>query len=100
MYLFLFSAVKQLIAINCIQNKSFCLHNICVCAVYSYYVSINTHSYSIYLENIYMYLYVYIYIIFLTFIHAYVCIYLHKYTQHTHILCKQKTFILDAINRD
>ncbi len=25
------SAVKQLIAINRIQNKSCCLHNICVC---------------------------------------------------------------------
>ncbi len=27
------SAVKRLIAINRIQNKSFCLHNICVCTV-------------------------------------------------------------------
>ncbi len=46
------SAVKQLIAINRIQNKSFCLHNKCVCTVYIYYVYINTHSYSIYFENI------------------------------------------------
>ncbi len=38
------SAVKQLIAINHIQNKSFCLHNICVCAVYIYYVYMNTHT--------------------------------------------------------
>ncbi len=30
-------------AINCIQNKRFCLHNICVCAVYIY-VYINTHT--------------------------------------------------------
>ncbi len=33
-----------------------------VCSVYIYYVYINTHTYSIYLENIYMYLNVYIYI--------------------------------------
>ncbi len=32
------SAVKRLITINRIQNKSFCLHNICVCTVYIYYV--------------------------------------------------------------
>ncbi len=40
------SAVKRLIVINRIQNKSFCLHNICVCVVYIYYVYINTHIYS------------------------------------------------------
>ncbi len=33
-----------------------CLHN------NIYYVYINTHTYSIYFENIYMYLHVYIYI--------------------------------------
>ncbi len=33
----IFSAVKRLIVINRIQNKSFCLHNICVC-VYCVYV--------------------------------------------------------------
>ncbi len=32
------SAVKRLIAINRIQNKSFCLHNICMCTEYIYYV--------------------------------------------------------------
>ncbi len=37
------SAVKRLIAINLIQNKSFCLHNTCVYTVYIYYVYINTH---------------------------------------------------------
>ncbi len=41
--------------INRIQNKSFCLHIMCVYCVY-----INTHTYSIYFENIYMYLHVYI----------------------------------------
>ncbi len=30
--------------INHIQNKSFCLHNICVGTVYIYYVYINTHT--------------------------------------------------------
>ncbi len=32
------STVKQLIGINLIQNKSFCLHNICVCTVYNTYL--------------------------------------------------------------
>ncbi len=40
------SAVKQINAINHIQNKSFCLHNICVCTVYIYYVYINTHTHT------------------------------------------------------
>ncbi len=38
------SVAKQLIVINRIQNKSFCLQNICVCAVYIYYVYINTNK--------------------------------------------------------
>ncbi len=38
------SAVKWLITMNRIQNKSFCLHNISVCTVYIYYVYINTHT--------------------------------------------------------
>ncbi len=46
------SAVKRLIAINRIQNKSFCLNNIWVCSMYIYYVYINIQTYSIYLENI------------------------------------------------
>ncbi len=50
------SAVKRLIVINHIQNKSFCLHNICMCTVYIYYLYINTHAYSIYFLNIYMYI--------------------------------------------
>jgi len=33
-----FRAVQKLIAINRIQNKSLCLHNIFVCAVYDYFV--------------------------------------------------------------
>ncbi len=57
------SAVKRLIAINHIQNKSFCLHNICVCSVYICYVYINTHTYSIYFENIYMSIFKFIYFI-------------------------------------
>ncbi len=46
----------MIIAINCIQNKQFWLHYMCVCLVYIYYVYINTHTYKIYFENIYMYL--------------------------------------------
>ncbi len=30
-YVFMFSARQRLFAINCMQNKSFCVHNICVC---------------------------------------------------------------------
>ncbi len=48
------STVKELIAINHIQNKSFCLHSICLCNVYIYYVHINTqpsHAF-IYLRKI------------------------------------------------
>ncbi len=44
-YLYIFiSAVKWLIAINRIKNKSVCLHNICVCTVYIYYVYIRDVS--------------------------------------------------------
>ncbi len=35
---------QEYIAINRIQNKSFCLHNICVYTVYIYYVYINTNT--------------------------------------------------------
>ncbi len=56
------SAVKRLIVINHIQNKSFCLLNIYVCVLCIYLLCINRHTDSIYLENIYMYLHVYIYI--------------------------------------
>ncbi len=41
------SAVKQLIVINRIKNKSLYLSNIYVCTVYIYYVYINTHTYGI-----------------------------------------------------
>ncbi len=62
--------------INRIQNKSFCLQNICVCAVYIYYVYINTHTYSIYFENIYMYicniLYILLYINIIYILYKYV----------------------------
>ncbi len=89
------SAVKHLIAINRIQNKSFCLHNICV--LFIYYVYINTHTYSIYFENIYMYIHLFTYIIyiffFLKYIHACVCvIYIFNIwvVCFIYLLCKQK----------
>ncbi len=66
------SAVKRLIAINRIQIKSFCLHNICVCTVYIYYVYTNTHTCNIYFENIYMDLHVYIYIYIIHIIYKYI----------------------------
>ncbi len=55
-----YSAVKQLITINHIQNKRFCLHNICV---YIYYVYIITHTCMyifmktcyVYMSNIFIY---------------------------------------------
>ncbi len=51
-YIYIYiSAVKQLIAINRIHNKGFCLHYICVCTVYIYYVYINTNTCSIYLRK-------------------------------------------------
>ncbi len=37
------SAAKQLIAINHIQNKSFCLHNICMFTVFIYLLYIQVH---------------------------------------------------------
>ncbi len=39
--------------INNIQNKSFCLHNICVHTVYIYYININaTHMHVYILKNV------------------------------------------------
>ncbi len=46
-----------IIAINRIQNKSFCLHNICVYCVYLLCIYKYTHT--VYLENIYIDLKVY-----------------------------------------
>ncbi len=56
LYNIIFSAVKRLIPINLIQNKSFYLHNISVCTVYIYYVY-NTYNF-FFFENIYMYLFI------------------------------------------
>ncbi len=55
------NAVKLIIVINRIQNKLFTK---CMCTIYIYYVYINTHIYSIYLENIYMYIHFYSYILY------------------------------------
>ncbi len=49
-----FNAVKRLIAINHIQNKSFCLHNICVCCVYLLCIYKYTHA-CIYLKKMFIY---------------------------------------------
>ncbi len=54
------SAVERLM-INRIQNKGFCLHNICVCAVYIYYAYIkNTHT--AHILKIFTCIYIYIFI--------------------------------------
>ncbi len=38
------SAVKRLIMINSVQNKSFCFQNICMCTVYIYHEYMNTNT--------------------------------------------------------
>ncbi len=43
-----------------------------VCAVYICYVNINTHTYSIYLENMYVHLQVYIYIQIIYIMYKYI----------------------------
>ncbi len=48
-------------AINRIQNKSFCLHNIGMCTVFILYVFIYTHT--VYFEIIYMYTFILFYFI-------------------------------------
>ncbi len=58
--IFNISAVKQLIVINHIQNKSFCLHNIYMCALFIYYVYIKTHTISMFLKYLYVYTFIYI----------------------------------------
>ncbi len=62
LYSILNSAVKQLITINCIQNKSFRLHNICV---YIYYVYKYTHIQHIFWK--YLHVYIYIHIIYIIY---------------------------------
>ncbi len=57
-YIYIYiSAVKWLIVINRIQNKSFCLHNICVCTVYIYYVYKYTHMHAYIWEKYVMFVY-------------------------------------------
>ncbi len=57
-------AVKWLIAINRIQNKSFCSHNMCVYSVYLL-VYINTHMQYIFWK--YLHVYIYIHIIYIIY---------------------------------
>jgi len=68
MYIYIYiRAVQKLIAINRIQNKSLCLHNIFVCTVYNYVVYINTYACMYILKN-YLRLnsvYIYKYIIYI-----------------------------------
>ncbi len=79
------SAVKRLIAINHIQNKTFCLHNICMCTVFIYYVFINTHKHTVYSLKIFMCIYIYkfifLYYIYLMYKHNifFLNIYMHVF---------------------
>ncbi len=84
---------------NRIQNKSLCLHHICVYTVYIYHVYINTQTCMYILTCIYMHMYIYIihiickyilYInnIFLKYI-LYVCVFIYTinmHRTHTHIM--------------
>ncbi len=66
------SAVKRLITINHIQNKSFCLHNICVCTV-SIIMYMQIHTHAIYILKIfYKDLHVYISIVIIYIIYTYI----------------------------
>ncbi len=97
----------QLITINRIQNKSFFLHNICMCTVYIYYRYINTHTCMyiseknfFYILNIFIYNINYMNINIdvntCKYFQIYtVCVYLYihnTYTEHTHIYYAKKTF--------
>ncbi len=98
------SAVKILITINRIQNKCFCLHNICVYCVYLLCIYKYTHACIsennyVYTLNIFIYNINYMNInkdmeIFSKHI-LYVYLYIqNKYTQNTHILCKQNIYFV------
>ncbi len=84
-----------------------------MCTVYIYYVYINAHIYSIYLENIYMDIHLYIYILIFYIIHKYIkynkfflniyiyaFIYIYIYIRNMHNIhtCYVKKNILDVIN--
>ncbi len=98
------SAVKWLIVINCIQNKS--LPNMCVYCVYSLCKYKYTHIPYIFWKYLHAYIFTHIYIIyiyinniFMKYTHACVYLYKHnKYTQYTCIYYVNITFILDVIN--
>ncbi len=103
------SAVKQLITINHIQNKSFCLHYIYMCTVYIYYVYINTHRYSMNFENnlsVYIYIFIFLHFILyinifniyckhnIFFLNIYMHVFVFIYTQYTHIYYVNKNVYL------
>ncbi len=60
-YIYIYiSAVKRLIAIDHIQNKRSCFHNICVCTVYIYYVYTVSHR-SEYTPHIFVNIFLYLF---------------------------------------
>ncbi len=73
------SAVKRLIVINRIQNKSFCLHKICVYCAYLLWIYKYKHMH-VFKKNM---LCLYIYIIKYKYINVYTC----KYFQNIYSMC-------------
>ncbi len=53
---FISSAIIRLIAINHIQNKRFCLHNVCLCCLFIMYI---------YIKHTYMHVYIIFKVMFL-----------------------------------
>ncbi len=101
------SAVKRLIVINLIQNKSFSSHNMCVYCVYL--LCIYKYTLMQYIFWRYLHIFTCIYLIYkhnsLEYIHACMCIYIYIiniHSTHTHILCEEKLLFwmrLITINR-
>ncbi len=58
-YLYIYIYIYIYILVNRIQNKHFCLHNMCACIMYIYYVYINTHT--AYILKIFTCIYLYSY---------------------------------------
>ncbi len=75
------SAVKRLIVINHIQNKSFCLLNIYVCTVYIFIMNEWMNERGIYIMHK-VYKYTHIQYIFWKYLHVFTCIYLYSLNEY------------------
>ncbi len=106
-YIYIFTIYKH----NDVFFLNICMH-VCMCIYIYIYIYIYTyiHTYILYILYIYIiciYIHTHITVLFIMYIYIYICvcvyiyiyIYIYIYnTVHTHILCTQKHFILDAIN--